>query len=144
MDFFDGSSYDGYSSSKNSFATASLILGGIAIVTITSIVPAMIAGSLSIIFAMLSRRGQNKLLPIAKAGCICSAVSVTLVITIFVACLLYMPKLLQNDAVHSQTKATLQSIYGSEVDVDGFLDAWEEGNLFTLPGTAQKGDSYDD
>lgn len=143
MEFFDESSYHEYASSKNTFAHASLILGGIAIVTFSSIYPAIFAGSLSIIFAMLSRRGKGRLHPLAKVGSICSAISVMLGILMLIFSMIYLPKYLKNDTFRSQMESMLQSVYGSEVDADGFLDALEEGNLFTLPGTSQKGEQYD-
>lgn len=140
MEFFDESSYYEYASSKNTFAYASLILGGIAIVTFSSIYPAIFAGSLSIIFAMLSRRGKGRLHPLAKVGSICSAISVMLGILMLIFSMIYLPKYLKNDTFRSQMESMLQSIYGSEIDTDGFLDALEEGSIFTLPGTSQKGD----
>lgn len=143
MAFFDESAYGEYASSKNTFANVSLILGGIAIVTFSSVYPAIIAGSLSIIFAMLSRRGKGRLHPLAKIGSICSAISVALGILIMIFSMIYLPKYLQNDMFRSQMESMLNSIYGSEIDTEGFLDALENGSLFGLPGTSQKGDSYD-
>ncbi len=143
MAFFDEPAYHEYHSSKNAFANASLILGGIAIVTFSSIYPAIFAGSLSIIFAMLSRRGTKRLHPLAKVGSICSAISVLLGILMLIFSMIYLPKFLKNDSFRSQMESMLHSIYGSEVDTDSFLDALEEGSIFKIPGTSQKGEPYD-
>ena len=133
MDFFDEYAYNEYSSSKNPFAAASLVLGGIAIVTFSSIVPAIFTGSLSIIFAMLSRKGTNRLHPSAKIGAICSAISLALGISIFVLYLNYMPTFLQNEAYRTELKYMLESVYGTEFDADSFLNDFESGNLFSQP-----------
>lgn len=130
MAFYDEYAYNEYSSSKNHFAMASIILGGVAIVTFSSIIPAIFAGSLSIIFAMLSRKGTGRLHPLAKMGAICSSISVILGITIFVLYLHYIPQLLQNDTYRNEVKYMLQTMYGTEVDVDSLLDTMESGNLF--------------
>lgn len=131
MAFYDEYAYSEYSSSKNHFAMASIILGGIAIVTFSSIIPPIFAGSLSIIFAMLSRKGTGRLHPLAKMGAICSSISVMLGITIFVLYLNYIPQLLQNDAYRNEVKYMFENMYGPEVDVDSLLDTMESGNLFT-------------
>lgn len=133
MAFFDEYAYDEYSSSKNSFATASLVLGGIAIVTFSSILPAIFAGSLSIIFAMLSRKGTARLHPLAKVGAICSSISVALGIALFAFYLNYMPAFLQNETYRTEMKYMLESVYGPEFDSEGFLDDFAEGTLFSLP-----------
>lgn len=130
MAYYDEYAYNEYSSSKNTFAMASIILGGIAIVTFSSIIPAIFAGSLSIIFAILSRKGTGRLHPLAKVGAICSSISVILGIAIFVFYINYIPQLLQDDAYRNQMEYMLESIYGPAVDVDGLLDSMATGNLF--------------
>lgn len=130
MAYYDEYAYNEYSSSKNTFAMASIILGGIAIVTFSSIIPAIFAGSLSIIFAMLSRKGAGRLHPLAKIGAICSSISVILGIAIFVFYMNYIPQFLQNDSYRNEMEYMLESIYGPEVDVDGLLDSMATGNLF--------------
>lgn len=130
MAYYDEYAYNEYSSSKNTFAMASIILGGIAIVTFSSIIPAIFAGSLSIIFAILSRKGTGRLHPLAKVGAICSSISVILGIAIFVFYMNYIPQLLQDDAYRNQMEYMLESIYGQTVDVDGLLDSMATGNLF--------------
>lgn len=132
MAFFDEYAYNEYSNSKNSFATASLILGGIAIVTFSSIIPPIVAGSLSIIFAMLSRKGTARLHPLAKVGAICSSISVVLGIALFSFYMTYMPKFLENDAYRAEMKYMLESVYGPEFDAEGFLEDFADGNLFDL------------
>lgn len=113
------------SSSSNAFATASVILGGIAIASFSLILPSVFAGSLAIVFAMLSRKGTGRLSPTAKAGTICSAISITLGIALFSFYLNYIPQLLQNDEYRSEMKYMLESVYGTEMNVDSFLDAIE-------------------
>ena len=135
MAVYDEYAYNEYSNSKNPFATASLVLGGIAIVTFSSIIPPIIAGSLSIVFAMLSRKGTARLHPLAKIGAICSSISVALGIALFAFYMTYMPKFLANDAYRSEMKYMLESVYGSEFDAEGFLDDFADGTLFSLPDT---------
>ena len=130
MAFYDEYAYNEYSSSKNTFAMASIILSGFAIVTFSSIVPAIFAGSLSIIFAMLSRKGTGRLHPLAKIGAICSSISVILGITVFTIYLNQIPRLLQNDTYRNEVKYMLETMYGTEVDVDSLLDTMESGNFF--------------
>lgn len=133
MSFFDEQAYNEYSSSKNTFASAALILGGIAIITFSSIFPAIFAGSLSIIFAMLSRKGTNRLHPLAKVGAICSSISVILGILLFVFQLHYIPTLLQNEENRAHMEQMLETMYGSQIDTNEFLDDFVNGTLFTFP-----------
>ena len=137
MGYYDEYAYNEYSTSKNTFAMASIILGGIAIVTFSSILPAVFAGSLSIIFAMLSRKGTGRLHPLAKMGAICSTISVVLGIAIFVFYMNYIPQLLQDDSYRNEMEYMLESIYGPEVDVDGLLDSITTGNLFGPVDTSE-------
>ena len=137
MGYYDEYAYNEYSTSKNTFAMASIILGGIAIVTFSSILPAIFAGSLSIIFAMLSRKGTGRLHPLAKMGAICSTISVVLGIAIFVFYMNYIPQLLQDDSYRNEMEYMLENIYGPEVDVDGLLDSMATGNLFGPVDTSE-------
>lgn len=130
MAYYDEYAYNEYSSSKNTFAMASIILGGIAIVTFSSILPAIFAGSLSIICAMLSRKGTGRLHPLAKVGAICSTISVILGISFFVFYMNYIPQLLQDNAYRNEIEYMLENIYGPTVDVDSLLDSMATGNLF--------------
>ena len=135
MAFFDEYAYHEYSNSKNTFATASLILGGIAIVTFSSIIPPIVAGSLSIVFAMLSRKGTARLHPLAKMGAICSSISVILSIALFIFYMNYIPKLLADDVYRTEMKYMLESVYGPEFNADEFLEDFADGNLFDMPDT---------
>lgn len=133
MAFYDEYAYDEYSSSKNPFAMASLILGGIAIISFSSAYSAVFMGSLSIIFAFLSRKGTNRLHPLAKVGAICSSISLVLGSIILVYSLIHIPEYLKNDGYRSQLSHTLESIYGPDFDTDGFLDSLSNGSLFGFP-----------
>lgn len=62
-------------SPQNKFVTASLILGLLAFITSMFIITPFIFGALSIIFAILSRRGNEKLSGSAIAGISASLVS---------------------------------------------------------------------
>lgn len=130
MTFYDESAYNEYSSSKNTFAMASIVLGGIAIVTFSSILPAIFAGSLSIIFAVLSRKGVQRLHPLAKIGAICSSVSIVLGIAIIAFYINYIPQLLQNEEYRNELTYVLDSIYGDTIDTQSLLDSLESGNIF--------------
>ncbi len=133
MAFYDESAYSEYYSSKNTFATASIILCAIAIITFSSIMPTLFAGSLSIIFAILSRKGTCRMHPYAKFSIICSAISIILVVAFFIFFLNYMPELLQNEAYRNELEYMLEYMYGNEIDADMLLDSIESGNMFKLP-----------
>ena len=134
MAFYDQHVYDEYSSSKNHFATASIVLSAIAIITFSSILPAIFTGSLSIIFAILSRKGTGRLHPLAKMGAILSTISVTLCIAVFSFFYSNMPKMLQNETYRNELKYTIEAMYGNEIDADSLLDAIENGNIFSPTG----------
>lgn len=69
----DYQSYNNQSPQENSrrskrMENTSLILGVISIATICLVYPALICGSLAIVFALLSRGGEHTLTPHAKIG----------------------------------------------------------------------------
>ena len=130
MTYYNQYEYNEYSSSKNTFAMASIVLGSIAIITFSSILPAIFAGSLSLIFAALSRKGTGRLHPLAKLGAICSSISVILGIALTVFYINYIPQLLQDETYRNEVEYMLESMYGPDVDVDGLLDNMATGNLF--------------
>ena len=134
MAFYDQYVYEEYSSSKNHFATASIVLSAIAIITFSSILPAIFTGSLSIVFAMLSRKGTRRLHPLAKMGTILSTISVTLCIAVSAFFYSSMPQMLQNETYRNELKYTIEAMYGDEVDADALLDAIENGNIFSPTG----------
>lgn len=130
MAYYDEYAYDEYYSSKNHFAMASVILGGVAIISFSSAFSAIFMGSLSIIFAFLSRKGTGRLHPLAKIGAICSSISLVLGLIMSVYYLIHIPEFLKDEGYRSQLSYTLESIYGSDFDTDGFLDSLSNGGLF--------------
>lgn len=133
MAFYDEYAYDEYSSSKNPFAMASMILGGVAMFSFSSAFSAIVMGSLSIIFAFLSRKGTNRLHPLAKIGAICSSIGLVLGLIMSVYYLIHLPEFLKDDGYRSQLSHSLETIYGSDFDTDDFLDSLSDGSFFSFP-----------
>lgn len=124
MLYYDESPYDMDVPSKSPFALASIIFGGIALATFSTIYPAIVAASLSIIFGILSRKGTGNLHPLAKGGIACSVFSLVISIVMLVISISYIPKLLQDETFRNQISTTLESIYGTELDTDAYLNLW--------------------
>lgn len=136
MVFYDEYAYDEYTSSRNPFAMASAVLGTVALLSFSSPFSAVFMGSLSIIFAFLSRKGTNRLHPLAKAGLVCSAFSLVMGLIMSAYYMIHLPQLLKNDAYRTQFSTMLEGIYGSDFDTDGFLDSLSNGSLFQAPGNS--------
>lgn len=64
--------------------TAAFILGIIAIATPLLVYPALICGSLSIVFALLSRGGEFSLTSKARTGLILGSIALAIVILLFI------------------------------------------------------------
>lgn len=118
MALFDEYAYEEYPVDRNPFAKASIVLGAISVITFSSIYPAIIAGSLSILFAILSRKGRKPLHPLAKTGVIISIISLSLAVLLAVFYLAQLPRLLQDESFRAQLTMILQNIYGSDVTLD--------------------------
>ncbi len=134
MAFYDEYAYDEYTSSRNPFAMASAVLGTVALLSFSSPFSAVFTGSLSVIFAFLSRKGTNRLHPLAKAGLVCSVFSLVMGLIMSAYYLIHLPQLLKNDAYRTQISTMLEGIYGSDFDTEGFLDSLGTGSLFHAPG----------
>ena len=78
MAHYDADAYHEYSNGKNPFAMACVVLGSVSALTFSAILPAIVAGSLSILFGTLSRKGTGKLHPLATSGMFCAIVSLVL------------------------------------------------------------------
>lgn len=63
--------------------TAALVLGVIAIATLLLVYPALVCGSLSIVFALLSRGGEISLTSKARAGLILGSIALGIVAFLF-------------------------------------------------------------
>lgn len=122
---------------KNSFATAALILGGFAILGTTTILPAIFAGSLSILFGILSRKRRKKLSGAAKGGMICSAISIGISSVMFISYTIQLPVLLKDENFRQQIETTYEQIYGQSIEESDFniLDYME--NLAGTKDTAE-------
>ncbi len=64
--------------------TLSLIMGAIALVTMCTVYPTLICGSLGIVFALLSRGGEFSMQSRAKVGLTLSAVALGIIIAMIV------------------------------------------------------------
>lgn len=78
MAYYDADAYREYASGNNPFAMACVVLGSVSALTFSAILPAIVAGSLAIVFGMLSRKGTGKLHPLAKSGIVCASISLIL------------------------------------------------------------------
>ena len=101
---------------KNSFATASLVFGILAILTITTAILPIPLGALSILFAVLSHRKGEKFSGTQIGAIITSTVSIALSITIIVSTFSMLPTLLKTPAYRDQLNGISQQLYGEDFD----------------------------
>ncbi len=113
---------------KNGFMIASLCLGIFALTSSSIIFIAMIAGSLSILFAVLSKGNDKKMQPISKLGTGVSVFSILLSFCI-TASAIYM---YFNDAsYHAALNDSFKQMYGITMDeaLEDQLPSWFSNEL---------------
>lgn len=109
-----------YSEPGSGFASASMILGIISIITsfTFTVYPAFILGSIAIVLGLLSKGRRNKLLSKAQAGIICASVGLitnTILVTVCMTLLFTDPN------VRAEVNKTFEKQYGVTFD-----EMWEE------------------
>lgn len=116
--------------SENPFASASLILGILAFLSICTGILPFIFGGLSILFAVLSKRRQKPLLSSAFIGVAGSSISMVLSFVIIAVSIIQLPQMLNDPATRAQLDATSEALYGvtfdemlenSGIDLDSIL-----------------------
>lgn len=114
--------YQPYMTGKHPFAYASVTLGAVSALTFTSIVPAVSAASLAIIFAMLSRKGTGKIHPLAKIGTICASISLVLGLSLGVFYVHSLPSLLKQPEFQKELDKAFDTFYGQDVNTEELLN----------------------
>lgn len=117
---------------KNPFATASLILGILALLSVTTMILPIPLGALSILFAILSHHKGEKFCASQIAGIATSVVSLILSSTIIVSAFAMLPTMLRTPEYRDQLNAVSEQFYGESfddmiedlygVDLDDLLD----------------------
>lgn len=106
------------------FATASLVLGIIAILTafVGTVYPPVICAGLSVLLALLSRGGDRVLLPNARVGVITAVLGLVVnIVVVISAFLLIFTNPEANRQFHDQLNRYYEQFYGESFD-----DAIEE------------------
>ena len=108
----------------SAFATASLVLGIIAILSAFTgtVFPPLVCGGLSIILALLSKGNDRAMLPNAKVGVLTGILGLTInVLVVASAFLLLFTEPGLKEDFHRQLNQYYEYFYGESFD-----DAWEE------------------
>lgn len=105
---------------KNNFAMAALILGGISIVCIRTIFIPLFAGSFALLFGLLSKRSNQRLLPTAKLGIGCSAFGLIYGTVALVISLVTLPQNLQDPEFMKNANTVYEQLYG--VSLEDYMD----------------------
>lgn len=104
-----------YGETRNGFATASLVLGICALLSICTLFLPLPLGALSILFAILSRRQHRKLAPNAIAGLITSIISVVMGLAITIYSLVSAFALLKPEN-REYLNSVFEQTYGMDFD----------------------------
>lgn len=100
------------SNSENPFASASLILGILAFLSICTGVLPFIFGGLSILFAVLSKRRQKPLLSSAFIGVVSSSIGIVFSFVILAVAFIQLPEMLKDPTMRAQLNSTSEALYG--------------------------------
>lgn len=100
------------SNSENPFASASLILGILAFLSICTGVLPFIFGGLSILFAVLSKRRQKPLLSSAFIGVVSSSIGIVFSFVILAVSFIQLPEMLKDPTMRAQLNSTSEALYG--------------------------------
>lgn len=113
-----------YTVPKNSFATASIVLGALSVFMASTIYLGLICGALAAIFAILSRRGTGALSPKALVGLIAGLISIAFSIIMVVTAIKNLPTLLNDPMFREEAKRILEMFYGDSIDYDLFFESF--------------------
>lgn len=120
MDYQSYSSQPGQSGRRSQkMETAAFVLGLIAAATICMVYPALICGSLAVMFALLSRGGELTFSPRAKAGLALGIMGLVIVLLMFAYTILVA------NLYYGGIEEMLREVYGSMgIDYDTFLQTF--------------------
>lgn len=100
---------------------AALLLGVIAVATICLVYPALICGSLAIVFALLSRGGERTLTTHAKAGLVLGSISLGIILLMIVYTLIIA------EVYYGGLLNMAREVYGSMgIDFDALMNSMYE------------------
>lgn len=106
-----------YSSDReNPFASASLIMGILAILTIVTGILPFFFGGLGILFATLARRRKKPLASSAFIGLTTSVIGIFLAFSILCVAIVQLPEMLKDPAYREQLNSTYESMSGITFD----------------------------
>lgn len=106
-----------YSSDReNPFASASLIMGILAILTIVTGILPFFFGGLGILFATLARRRKKPLASSAFIGLSTSVIGIFLAFSILCVAIVQLPEMLKDPAYREQLNSTYESMSGITFD----------------------------
>lgn len=106
-----------YSSDReNPFASASLIMGILAILTIVTGILPFFFGGLGILFATLARRRKKPLASSAFIGLTTSVIGIFLAFSILCVAIVQLPEMLKDPAYREQLNSTFESMSGITFD----------------------------
>lgn len=111
------------SSTNNSFAIASLVLGLLALVTLCTAILPLPLGALSILFAVLSRRKKRQLNTTALIGVVSSVCGMAMSLVIVVMSFMMLPSMMQSEEYREQLNTMSEAMYGISFD-DMLEDAY--------------------
>ena len=101
---------------KNTFATASLICGILALLTVTTAILPIPLGALSILFAILSHRKGERFCSSQIAGIVTSAIGLVLSAFIVVSVFAMLPTMLKTPEYRDQLNKMSEQLYGESFD----------------------------
>jgi len=101
---------------KKPFATASLVCGIIALLTVTTVILPIPLGALSIIFAILSHRKGEKLCGSQIAGLVTSIIGMVFSLVIIVSSVIMLPTMLKTPEYRDQLNSISKQLYGESFD----------------------------
>jgi len=102
--------------SQKAFATASMIMGILSLVTMCMILPALVFGGLSILFAILSTRKGQSMFGGAIAGLITGGIGLVSSIMILIATFAMIPSLMKDPAYRDYLNDLSMQMYGETFD----------------------------
>ena len=102
---------------QSPFAKASMVTGVIALLTILTGVLPLVFGSLSILFAVLSRKKNTPMESRALWGSIFGSIGLALATAMIAISITLIPTILKDPEYRAQLNATTESMYGVSFDV---------------------------
>ena len=101
---------------KNPFATASLVCGVLALLTVTTAILPIPLGALSILFAVLSHRKGEKFCSSQIAGLVTSVIGLILSATVIISAFAMLPTMLKSADYRDQLNKMSEQLYGESFD----------------------------